>query len=189
MTRRARGFTLLEILTVLAVISIVVGWAIVRVTSSGYRMDANVRLLQNAMLAAQQTAISRASAVQVMFDASTTGQHRLRVLVDADDDGVMSTSEDVRYRPLSGANFLAPPSTVDGESPAYVTGPGLVADRPEFQQAVRIAPNGTMGGDVVLYLGTTTGRPEDFRALVISGATGRVSFWSHATGSWAQRSY
>lgn len=188
-TRPPRGFTLLEILVVLTVIGIVVGWAVSRVTSSGYRMDANVRLVQNALLAAQQTAISRSSPVQVMFDASGAGQHRLRVLVDADDDGVVSMNEDVRYRPLSGANFLTPPATIDGASPGYVTGPGLVSGRPEFRQAIRIAPNGTLGGDVVVYIGTSTARPEDLRAIAISGATARSRFWSNANGSWAQRNY
>ena len=56
-----------------------------------------------------------------------------------------------------------------------------------MQAAIRIAPNGSLSGDVVVYIGSSRQFAEDWRALTIIGATSRTGFWSHATGSWRQR--
>ena len=174
---------------VITFIAVVAGWAVTRFNSMNYRMDANVRMLQNLIIGAQQTAISRNVPVQLMFDASGDTAMRVRVLLDTDDDGQVSMNEVVSYRPLDGARFLAPATTIDAATPAYATGPGLVSGRPALMQALRIAPNGTLGGDVVLYIGTVANRPYDLRALSITGATARTAFWSNATGSWRRRAY
>jgi prepilin-type N-terminal cleavage/methylation domain-containing protein len=187
--RLRRGFTLLEILMVMTLIGIVSGWMVARFTSARYRMDANVRLIQNVIIGAQQSAISRGIPVQVVFDASGESGHRMRVLLDADDDGQVSVNETVSYRPLSGALFLAPDSTLDAATPAYATGPGLVTGRPALQQAIRIGPNGTLGGDVVIYIGTAVTRPTEMRAVIITGATARTAFWTRSSGSWTRREY
>jgi len=173
----------------MVLLGLLAGWAISRVSQGGYRMDANVRLIQNVLVGAQQTAITRNTAVQVMFDASVVGSHRLRVLLDADDDGQASVNESMSFRPLIGASFLTPPAQIDAALPGYVTGPGLLASRPALQQAIRVAPNGALSGDVVLYLGSAANRPLEARAVFINGATGRTAFWSYATGSWVQRDY
>lgn len=183
-SRRA-GFTVLEILMVMALIGIMAGLAITRVGFVGFRMDANIRLLQNAIIGAQQLAIQRNTHVQVMFDAN---EHRLRIVQDFNNNGVMDGGDSVRYRPLAdGAEFQAPPTTIDGATPAYVTGPGRVDTGNPMQAAIRIAPNGSLSGDVVVYIGSSRQFAEDWRALTIIGATSRTGFWSHATGSWRQR--
>ena len=174
---------------VMALIGIVAGWAVTRVSSTRYRMDANIRLLQNLLIGAQQTAIARNLHVQLMFDASSTSDHRVRILLDADNDGTASMSETVSYRPLDGAIFLTPTTTIDGATPGYVTGSGLVTGRPALLQALTIAPNGTLAGDVVVYIGTATTQPENLRALSIAGATARTAFWTHAGGQWTRRAY
>jgi prepilin-type N-terminal cleavage/methylation domain-containing protein len=181
-----RAFTLIEVLMVVALIGIFAGWAISRVNTSSYRMDANVRLLQNLLIGAQQTAITRNVHVQVMFDAAG---ERVRVLLDSDNNGEVSTDETVTFRALDGAQFLTPVSTIDGANEFYLTGPGRVPNRPALQQAIRFAPNGSLTGDVVLYLGTSPGRTQDLRALAIAGATSRTTFWSFATGVWVRRAY
>ena len=173
---------------VITFIAVVAGWAVTRFRTANYRMDANIRMLQNLIIGAQQTAISRNVPVQLMFDASSDSAMRVRVLLDVDDNGSVD-NEIVSYRPLDGARFLAPATTIDGAAPAYATGPGLVTGRPALMQALRIAPNGTLGGDVVLYIGTQPNRPYDLRALSITGATARTTFWSNANGSWRRRAY
>lgn len=118
-----RGFTLVKILIVITLIAVVAGWAVSRFTNMNYRMDANIRMLQNTIIAAQQTAIGRSVPVQLMFDASSDSAMRVRILLDADDDGQVSLNETVTYRSLDGARFMAPATTIDATAgPLYVSG-------------------------------------------------------------------
>ena len=170
---------------VFALIGIITGFAVTRMSYWGYRMDANIRLMQNAIIGAQQTAITKNVAVQVMFDANN---NRLRILQDVDDDGEMDLNETVRYRPLAeGVQFQAPPSTIDGAAAVYMTGPGAVSNVNPLQLSIRIAPNGSLSGDVVIYVGSPRRLPEDFRAMAIVGATARTAFWSRGSGAWVRR--
>jgi prepilin-type N-terminal cleavage/methylation domain-containing protein len=181
-----RAFTLIEILMVVVLIGIVVGFAISRVNFTAYRMDANIRLLQNVLIGAQQTAITKNVEVQVMFDAAND---RVRVLQDADGDDAVSTSETVTYRALDNASFLTPTTTVDGALAFYLTGSGVVETGNPLQRAVRFTPNGALSGDVVIYIGFSADRPDDMRALAVTGATARTTFWSHGSGAWRVRAY
>jgi prepilin-type N-terminal cleavage/methylation domain-containing protein len=183
---RRRAFTLIEVLLVMTLIGIVAGWAISRFSVSGYRMDTNIRMLQNALIGAQQTAITRNVNVQVMFDAVNA---RVRVLLDTDNDGTASANETVTYRWLDGARFLTPTKSIDGDPEFYMTGLGVIETGNPLQRAIRIAPNGALSGDVVVYIGTEAGRTADLRALAITGATARTAFWSHMTGAWRRREY
>lgn len=171
---------------VMALIGIVAAWAVTRITNSGYRMDSNIRMLQNVLIGAQQTAIQRNINVQVMFDALND---RVRILLDADGDGTVSASETVTYRGLDGARFLTPSVSIDGAPEFYLTGPGVIETGNPLQRAINIAPNGALSGDVVLYIGTAANRLQDLRALAVTGATARTAFWSHMTGNWRRRDY
>jgi prepilin-type N-terminal cleavage/methylation domain-containing protein len=181
-----RAFTLIEIIMVMALIGIVAGWSITKFRASGYRMDSNIRMLQNALIGAQQTAITRNVTVVIRFDADS---HRILVHQDADGDDAVGASEVSSYRPLfDGARFIVPDSTIDGAPANYITGAGVV-ELAGAKRAIRIAPNGSLTGDVVVYLGTISARPADMRALTIVGATARTAFWSRSSGSWRQRDY
>ena len=184
-TTPRRAFTVVEILMVMALVGLVAGFAVSRISFWGYRMDANIRLMQNAIIGAQQTAITRNVPVQVMFDANN---HRLRILQDWNSNGVMDSGDTVRYRPLAdGAQFRAPSTTIDGAAASYMTGSGVVETGNPLQRAIRIAPNGSLSGDAVVYIGSPRQRDEDLRALTIIGATARTGFWSKGGGSWRQR--
>lgn len=183
--RSSRGFTFIEILMVLALTGIVAGFAVTRISFWGFRMDANIRLMQNVIIGAQQTAITKNVPVQVMFDANF---HRVRILQDVNNSGTAEPSETVRYRPLAdGAQFQAPPNTIDGVAAAYMTGAGVVEMGNPLQLSIRIAPNGSLSGDAVVYIGSPRRRDEDFRALTIVGATARTGFWSRGGGAWRRR--
>jgi prepilin-type N-terminal cleavage/methylation domain-containing protein len=183
---RRRAFTLIEILMVIALIGVVTGFAVTRFSYWSYRMDANIRLLQNVVIGAQQTAITRNVTVYVTFDAT---QHRVRILQDHNGDGDMTVPPDsVRYRPLAdGAQFQSPPTTIDGLASSYMTGPGVFEPGNPLMRAIRIEPNGSLAGDVVVYIGSPRALAEDFRALTIVGATARTGFWTRSSGTWRQR--
>lgn len=183
--RARRAYTLIEILAVVALIGVVLGFAVTRVGFWGLRMDANVRLLQNVIIGAQQTAITKNVNVQVMFDANN---HRARILQDYNNNGTMDASDTVRYRPLAdGAEFQSPPETIDGVPAAYMTGAGVVETGNPLQRAIKIGPNGALSGDAVIYIGSPRRVPTDFRAMTIIGATARTGFWSRGGGVWRQR--
>lgn len=183
-TKRRAGFTLIEILTVIALIGIVTGFAISRFDYRRYRMDANIRFLQNVIIGAQQTAITRNVTVLVMFDANLG---RVRIVQDFNTNGIMDPTDSVRYRPLfDGAEFQAPVTTIDGATAAYATGPGIITLNP-LQLSIRIAPNGSLSGDAVVYIGSTLHEAVDQRAMSIVGATTRTAFWSRTTGAWVQK--
>ncbi len=185
MRLRRRGFTLIEILMVIALIGLVIGFAVTRVSFWGYRMDANIRLMQNVIIAAQQSAITKNVPVLVMFDANN---NRMRILSDYNNNGVMDATDSVRYRPLAdGAQFQAPPTTIDGAAAAYMTGPGVVENGNPQQLSIKIFPNGSLSGDAVVYIGSPRALAVDFRALTIVGATARTGFWSRAGGAWRKR--
>ena len=68
-----------------------------------------------------------------------------------------------------------------------MTGPGVIATGNPLQKAIRIAANGSLSGDVVVYIGSPRKLPEDFRAMTIVGATSRTGFWSNGGGVWMKR--
>ena len=187
-SRRA-GFTLFEIIGALAIIGIAAGMAVYRVNYWRYRMDGNARLVQNFIIAAQQVAVRKNVQVQVMLDADA---HRLRRIEDYNANGLMDTGDTASYRPLQeGARFAAPGTTVDGATPAILTGPGARETGNALQRAFLISPAGQLlsatgsgAGDVVLYLGSPRGLANDARAVAVVGATGRTVFYSNARGSW-----
>lgn len=182
MTLKRCGFTLVEILLVVSLIGIFAGWAVTRVNLGGYRIDAASRMVQNVIIGAQQTAITRATDVTLRFDRQN---HRVETRFQ------FNGSERVVTRPLpEGARFLIPAESVDGAAADFASGPGVETSGLTHVRDVRIAPNGTVPrGDFVVYLGTVSTRPNDLRALAVRGATTRVTFWTHNGGAWAVRGY
>lgn len=189
--RRPSGFTLVEALFVLALIGLAVRAFVVRFNYWRYRMDGNVRLVQTAILAAQQTAVQRNVQVQVMIDAD---QHRVRILQDYNANGIMDAGDTAVYRPLAdGARFAAPSSTLDGIAASFMTGAGMRETGNALQRAFLITPGGQVSpssgagaGDVVVYLGSPRRVTTDERAVQVIGATTRTVFWSRVTGRWQQ---
>ena len=187
-SRRA-GFTLFELIGVLAIMGIAAGMAVYRVNYWRYRMDGNARLVQNFIIAAQQVAVRKNVQVQVMLDADA---HRLRRLEDYNGNGAMDTGDTVMYRPLQErARFEAPARPIDGAAAAILTGPGARETGNALQRAFLISPSGQLlaaagsgAGDVVIYLASPRGIATDARAVGVIGATGRTVFYSNARGSW-----
>lgn len=168
---------------VVVLIGILLGFGISRVDFTGYRMDANVRLLQNVLIGAQQTAITKNVNVVLRFERDSA---RVAIIQDLDGDDALSTGETRVYRALDGANFVTPSVTIDGAPVNYMTGTVLEWTT---TRGVRFAPNGTLSGDVVIYIGTSTDEATDTRALAVTAATGRTKFWSYGSGTWRERAY
>ena len=188
---RRPGFTIVEALMVLVLISLAARAFMVRFNYWRYRMDGNVRLVQNAVLAAQQIAVRKNVQVQVMVDANL---HQVRILQDFNANGIMDSGDTVTYRALTdGARFASPSSTLDGVAASFMTGPGMRQTGNSLQRAFLITPGGQVSpssgvgaGDVVIYLGSPRVQVTDQRAVQVIGATTRTVFWSRVSGRWAQ---
>lgn len=187
--RRPSGFTMLELLGVLVIIGIAAGISVYRVNYWRYRMDGNVRLVQNFIIAAQQVAIRNNVLVRVMVDAN---DHRLSRSEIED-----PTAPPVRQYSFSlqeGARFVVPASTIDGvAADGLITGPGRDLDLPcaALKPCFRLSsggqvvpPTGSGAGDVVIYLGSPRGIADDLRAIQVIGATARAVGWSRGSGVW-----
>ncbi len=183
MTPRRRGFTLIEILLVIILIGIFATWAVTRVNLGGFKMDAAARMLQNVIIGAQQTAITRSTEVTLRFDRQNS-EVQVRFMQDG--------SQRVVTRPLpDGADFYIPVTGIKGTASDFVGEAGVeTAGGTTYIRDVKIAANGTVPrGDVVIYLGTSSARPQDQRALAVKGATMRTTLWSYNSGSWLVRDY
>jgi prepilin-type N-terminal cleavage/methylation domain-containing protein len=179
-----RGWTMIEMSIVLALIAILVAIALPNIDFARYRMDANARTVQNQFIAQQLAAIQRNMPVivTIVYD-----QGHLTITEDANSNGVADATEYTYNRALvEGAQFITPPVTVDGASPYYATGPGLTyLNQTYLYPTVTFYPNGSTSGDVVVYIGSTAGRLTDMRALQITGATSKVKFYRMMSdGTW-----
>ena len=170
-------------LIAVSVLAIMVRIALPRVSLNRYRMDGAARLVQTVLTVGQQTAIQRGAPVLVIGDASAS-PNRLEIVVDANGDGSFTLGERRQYRALpEGAVFLAPGSTVDGATAAIATGSGVTFPATARWQ-VTFSPGGGATGDAVVYLGTSSTRDDDRRAVGLTGATARTRFWRRRDGSW-----
>lgn len=182
---RARtGWTLVEMSIALAVLVIIVAIALPNIDFQRYRMDANAREVQNQFIAQQLTAIQHAMPVivTIVYDSG-----HLTITEDANANGRADPSERTYTRALvEGAQFVIPPSTIDGATPYYATGPGLTYLNQTYRYpTVTFYPNGSTSGNVVIYVGSSAGRLTDMRALQITAATAKVKFYRlQSDGTW-----
>lgn len=179
-----RGWTMIEMSIVLALVAILVAIALPNIDFARYRMDANARTVQNQFIAQQLAAIQRNMPiiVTIVYD-----QGHLTITEDANSNGVPDANEYTYNRALvEGAQFITPPVSIDSATPYYATGPGLTyLNQTYLYPTVTFYPNGSTSGDVVVYIGSTAGRLTDMRALQITGATSKVKFYRMmADGTW-----
>ena len=175
---------MIEMSIVLAVIVLLAAIALPNIDFAKYRMDGNARTVQNQFIMQQLAAIQRnmPMIVTIVYD-----QGILTVTEDANRNGVADSTEYTYNRTLvESARFVIPPVTIDGATPYYATGAGLTyLNQTYLYPTVTFYPNGSASGNVVVYIGSPTGRLTDMRALAITGATSKVKFYRMASdGTW-----
>src|SRR5665213_1297669 len=179
-----RGWTMIEMSIVLALVAVLVAIALPNIDFSRYRMGANARTVQNQFIAQQLNAIAKN---MPMIATIVYDQGHLTITEDANSNGHADATEYTYNRALvEGAQFITPPVTIDGATPYYATGPGLTyLNQTYLYPTVTFYPNGSTSGDVVIYIGSTSGRLQDMRALQITGATSHVKFYRMMSdGTW-----
>jgi type II secretory pathway pseudopilin PulG len=179
-----RGWTVIEMSIALAVIMILAAIALPNIDFQRYRMDANARDVQNQFISQQVQAIQLNMPMIVTLNY-TFGY--LTVTQDKNRNGTADVGERTYNRALvEGTKFVIPPVSIDGATPYYATGPGLTyLNLTYLYPTVTFYPNGSTSGDVVIYIGSSAGRLTDMRALKITGATSKVTFYRmQSDGKW-----
>lgn len=179
------GFSLIELVVVLFIISIMAYMVVPRVEIVRFRMDGAARGGMAALVSAQRLAVKRQHEVAVVFD---TVNERLLIHEDRDNDGTVEPGE--RVRPVAfddGVVFgLGSASPMAGDA-GVVTFDEVSGDLP----SVRFLRNGSASVEGAFYLTSSRARENaehatDTRALRIDRPTGRVTWFEYEPPEWVE---
>jgi len=179
------GFTLIELVTVLAIIGIIVTFTIPRVDISGYRATGSVQVLGTTMMTAQRQALTQQHNIVVWFDSAG---RTIKIHQDRDNDTAIDAAEHVR-------------TVYIGEG--MVFGLGAAPARGALTNVINVTrtSGGTKvlifhrdgsaseaGGFYVTSLRAAQGapRPTDTRLVIFDRATGRASWYRYGQSGWAK---
>jgi prepilin-type N-terminal cleavage/methylation domain-containing protein len=181
-TAKRRGFTIIELLMVVAIISVIAAWALPKFSIARYRADAAGRLVRTLMQTAQRNAITRQSNVIVSFDL--TG-NRVRVVQDYNNNDTLNTNDLVQYRHLEeGARFVTPNwAGVGGTTP---TSPviGTALRTVSGLTTVIFRRDGSTSSDVEVYVTTRDAVKTEYRAITATAATGKTDLYKWNGSTW-----
>ena len=170
--RRRDGISLIELLIVLAMITILTGMAASKLDWVRYRADSVGRSVLSAIAQAQRTAVSLQADVRV----TALDGARLRIHEDADNNSVVNVGERVTYLQLEHEFKLGQGSMADVPAPAD----------PAELTTVTFRRDGTASTGGTFYLSSSMPDPDCkyCRAVAITRTTGRTVWYSLATGAW-----
>ncbi len=189
-SRRAphRGFTMIEVMTVLVITGLMLTLAITHIDTSKYRADAVAEIVRTTLQDAQRQAITKQYDMMVSFD--TTGE-RVRVLWDANDDGQITPGERTVFHGLDVGILFTDP-TVTGVSGNPITKPvngAGIATLTGFP-TITFHRDGSVSTDAEIYVSIAArGNPNKiYRAITLVQSTGRVDWFRLNTGNnkWVQ---
>ena len=114
--RQRAGFTLIELVIVMIILSVIAAMAIPKLNLAQYRADAAAQQVRSVFQTAQRTSLTRQYDVIVSVD---TMQFGLRIAEDVNNDGTIQPSEWKFWRPAGEGNrFAVPPKGVNFASPS-----------------------------------------------------------------------
>ncbi len=182
--RRSRGFTLIEMLMVVAMIGIITAIAYPRIDTARFKIDAAMRGVGTTLLASQRTAVTRQHDVVVMFDVPN---NLLRILWDADNDGVIDPGEHVRVldlgTPVEFGRAAANPMPEIGSATISFT------QQAAAMPALTFHRSGSASEEGGFYITSTRAAaggdfPGDTRAVRVERGTGRTTWYRWLPPVW-----
>lgn len=180
--RATHGFTVIELLMVVALISIMAAVAIPRINFNRYRADAAGRLVRTQLQTAQRNALTRQANVIASFDLT---DNRIRTILDLNGNDAVDAGEKVDHRRLEeGARYATPTwAGPNGSTPgAAVVGSNLrtVAG----MTSVIFRRDGSASSDVEVYVTMRPAVAEEYRAITLAQSTGRSELWKWNGTAW-----
>jgi prepilin-type N-terminal cleavage/methylation domain-containing protein len=172
------GFTLVEMLIVLALLGLCIAIAAPRMRMDGFRLGAASHDLGSMMYAAQSAAVARQHDVVIAFDQSNRS---VRQHFDRDNDGVRDSGEPVFEVSLqNGVAFGR------GPAPALYVGGAAVTfrGRQDGMPAVTFHRSGSASEEGGFYLQSTAADGTQAVAAVLDRGTGLVTWRTYRGGSW-----
>lgn len=187
-SRRA-GFTLVEMLIVIAMIGILAAIGLPRINLSRIRSKSAIQTLGTTMLAMQRDAISRQHNVVVIVDNATSS---LRVVYDSTNDLTLNNNERTRSIPLGEEIVFGRPAGVParafGANPVNFT----TVENSTGLPAIVLYRNGSAREFGGLYLSTrkamagAPGHAGETWAMEVIRATGRAEWLRWSGTAWVR---
>jgi prepilin-type N-terminal cleavage/methylation domain-containing protein len=179
--QRRAGFSLVELLFVLALIGLLISIVAPMFNPGRWRSDSAVQELMVGLNAAQRLAVLRQHDVIITFQVD---QNRLQLHRDADNDGTIDAGEDTRV--------IALPETVGFQRgpapPIYGVSADVSFGETDGQPRLVFHRNGSASESGTAYLRPVEGYmstdAESSRAVTVERATGQVRCYTYRTGSW-----
>jgi prepilin-type N-terminal cleavage/methylation domain-containing protein len=177
-----QGFTIIELLMVMVLISIMASWAIPKMSLAHFRADAAGRLVRTLIQTGQRNAITRQSDVIVSFDLVN---NRLRIVQDYNNNDTLNAGDKVDYRALEEGAHFAKPSWAgpNGTTPAAA----LVGNNLRTVSGLSgfiFRRDGSGTSDVEIYTTMRDNVPQEYRAVTLTGATGKTDLWKYNGTIW-----
>lgn len=178
------GFTMIELLIVVILVSLIATIAAPRINLTKYRVEGGMRAVQSVMFGAQRMAVTRQHDVIVLFDAPN---QMIYVHEDANNDGIRDAGERQRGYPLGdGVVFGLNGATARAMGPGPITFTQIFQSKP----AVVFHRVGSASEARGVYLTSQrAGHPEDTRAIEVERSTGRVSWYKFSPPSTWKRGF
>lgn len=176
-----RGFSMGEMLVVVAILGIIAALAVPRLDWTRYRINSEVRNVSMQLGYSQRLAVSLQHNVLVTVDGVN---RRLSVDEDKDNDDIFEPGAGERRRVVQldlGLNF------------ARNSAPDLPAPSPANElTSIIYRRDGSASTAGVIFMntdrGVAAGNNQDARVLEITRASGRATWYSYTSGTWKRGS-
>jgi prepilin-type N-terminal cleavage/methylation domain-containing protein len=178
--RDRTAVTLIELIIVLAIVTVLATLAMPRLDATMYAADGNVRLVRSLMQYAQRRALQQQHDVIVSIDVAT---NRIGILEDQDNDATADADEPMQWRVLAEhGRFVVPGTGVNGSVAAAIVGDNLKTI--DGLPSVIFHRSGSASSSAEVYLGVSGKRTDWLRSVTLLRSTGRTSWYKYVGTQW-----